>query len=71
MKKLGCLWLTIMTFLTGCASNDAASVSVIGGADGPTSIFVAWQLGKLGILIASFGVLIAVVILIVCIVRRK
>ncbi len=71
MKKLGFLWLTIMVLLTGCASNEAASVGVIGGASGPTSIHVAWQVGNLGILIASLGVLIAVVIAIVCIVRRK
>ncbi len=44
MKKLTTLWLTFlmtMASLTGCSPDDASSVGIIGGADGPTSIFVS------------------------------
>lgn len=53
------------TLLTGCSRNEASSIGIIGGADGPTTIYLAsssvncWSL--LGIFI--IGVIIAAVIL--------
>ena len=42
MKKLLLLILTLAMALglTACIGDDAASVGIIGGADGPTAIFV-------------------------------
>lgn len=54
--------------------DDAVSVSIIGGADGPTSIFLAGKLGRgvrtVGIL-AGAAVIIAVAAVIVVIIRRN
>ncbi len=44
MKKLTTLWLTFlmtMASLTGCSPDEALSIGIIGGADGPTSILVS------------------------------
>ncbi len=44
MKRLTTLWLTFlmaMASLAGCSPDDASSIGIIGGADGPTSILVA------------------------------
>ena len=42
MKKvlIAVLALVLTLSLTGCIGKEAASVGIIGGADGPTSIFV-------------------------------
>ncbi len=40
MKKLFLTLLPILALLVGCSNNNATSISVIGGADGPTSIFI-------------------------------
>ncbi len=43
MKKLTTLWLTFLmavASLAGCSPDDASSIGIIGGADGPTSIIV-------------------------------
>lgn len=38
--------LSIMCLvLTGCESKKAASIGIIGGADGPTAVYIAGQLG--------------------------
>ncbi len=44
MKKLTSLWLVMLAALgalTGCSGDNASSVGVIGGADGPTSIITS------------------------------
>ncbi|MBN2803311.1 MAG: sodium ion-translocating decarboxylase subunit beta [Deltaproteobacteria bacterium] len=41
---IGALWLSSITDLIHYNINDAAAIGIIGGADGPTSIFVASRL---------------------------
>ena len=67
MKKLMIFVFTIISSLClGGCNNDAASIGIIGGADGPTAIFVAstinWPgaFGWIGVIIAA--VLAAVMI---------
>lgn len=31
----------LSTLLTGCSQNEAGSIAIIGGADGPTTIYLA------------------------------
>jgi oxaloacetate decarboxylase beta subunit len=55
---LGALWLSSMTDLLNYNLHDAAAIGIIGGADGPTSIFVASRLspGLLGaIAVAAYS----------------
>ena len=40
MKKLFALLMAIVMLLSVAACGDAASIGIIGGADGPTEIFV-------------------------------
>jgi len=46
MKKLTSLWLTLLVSLaslTGCSADEATSLGIIGGADGPTQVLVTGQ----------------------------
>ena len=70
MKKLIIRLLTIMSLFTGCGSKKTESVSVIGGADGPTSVFIAGKLGSnTGII--TIGIIAAVILLVVVIIYFK
>lgn len=40
-QKLSILFLLCCVFVSGCSSKEAASIEVIGGADGPTQISIA------------------------------
>lgn len=41
MKKLAALILLALMLMLASACSDSASIGVIGGADGPTAIFVS------------------------------
>ena len=45
-----------LAFLMGFNGKEAAAISIIGGADGPTSIFLAGKLGMGGTLMGPIGV---------------
>ena len=70
MKKLTSLvlLLALALCLTGC-SNEASDIAFIGGADGPTAVFVSSNLNWLDI----FGLIsvIVVTILVVFIIYRN
>ena len=54
--------LGILFLLTGIytkVKNSATAVSIIGGADGPTSIFIA---GKVGTDFSMFGIIIGIIL---------
>ena len=52
MKKLSFLLVLILVsaLLTGCFFREASSIGIIGGADGPTSIFVADSNGEASVI---------------------
>lgn len=56
-------------FLTGC--QESSSIGIIGGADGPTAIFVASVPSSGWVWALAAGVFAAVVILVTVIIRRK
>lgn len=69
MKKVVGIILTVIGIVTAAISlilkvkgqmSVARSVSIIGGADGPTSIFIA---GKIGGSSAVIGILVGIVLL--------
>ena len=69
MKKLIVFVLLLAcTFLVGC-SNEAANIGFIGGADGPTAVFVSSDVNWLNVC-GLIGVII-VVVLAVLIYRKK
>ena len=66
MKKLGIgamiVGMMVSMIDIGMKIKQRAAISIIGGADGPTSIFIAGQLGSgLGIL----GMILGIVLLII------
>ena len=69
MKKgiLSILFFLVLC-LSGC-SNEAASIGVIGGADGPTAIFVTGNTNWLNI--SGFLAAVIVAILVVVMIRKK
>lgn len=50
--------VVIVTAAAGAVRKGAAAVSVIGGADGPTSIFVAGKLGGAAAIIGTVSLLV-------------
>ena len=58
--------LLLILSLVGCA-NEAASIGIIGGADGPTAIFVTSGTNWLSIL----GVIVVAILVVVLIHRNK
>ncbi|MFI3213774.1 MAG: sodium ion-translocating decarboxylase subunit beta [Eubacteriales bacterium] len=72
MKKLIISLMSVVSLLTGCGRNQAVSIGIIGGADGPTSVFVAGKVywGAIAA-VASVSVLIIVLLVIYFIKRRK
>lgn len=71
MKKIGLIVLTIVTMLAGCGNQDEASVGIIGGADGPTAIFVAGKPSWLGIILGIVIGLLVVAMIIHHIKKKK
>ena len=74
MKKAGiiAIMIGVITVIIGMIQRNkaSASISIIGGADGPTSIFLA---GKIGGAPAMIGIVIGILLLIigVLLVMRK
>lgn len=71
MKKSGLIML-MMLLLMGC-SHDTASVDIIGGADGPTAIFIASETSNhlLPLIIGGIIVVLLISIAIFLIKRKK
>lgn len=73
MKKILILVSTLaLALLFGGCSKNSSSIGIIGGADGPTEIFVASGMSQMGI-IGLIGVIVAVVLVafIICRNRKK
>lgn len=70
MKKLIISIITILSLLTGCANEKAASIGIIGGSDGPTSVFVAGKISSLEIAGVVFVILV-LVIAIIYLIKKK
>ena len=72
MKKLTTLLLSVASVFcfSGC-SNRAASIGVIGGADGPTAVFVSSGIGWSHVVLLLGIVIIAVVAALIIHHRRK
>lgn len=68
MKKVFTLLALVLTFLTGCAK-ESASIGVIGGADGPTSVMVSGPVLPMGLVV--LGVVVIVAIIIVFVTHKK
>lgn len=50
--------------------SDTASVSIIGGADGPTAIFIAGKIGNFSVPAISIALLLIIIVMI-CIIKKK
>lgn len=68
MKKLIGLLIGAISVLTGCSGEYAFSTAVIGGQDGPTSVFVA---GKVDYMEILGPVLIALVVVAVIVYLKR
>ena len=68
MKKVFALLALVLTFLTGCAK-ESASIGVIGGEDGPTSVMVSGPVLPMGLVF--LGVVVIVAIIIVFVTHKK
>ena len=68
MKRIFVLLALALSFLTGCAKKSA-SVGVIGGADGPTSVMVSGPMLPMGLVV--LGVVVIVAIIIVFVTHKK
>ena len=64
MKKIFTLLALALSFLTGCAK-ESASVGIIGGADGPTSVMVSGPILPMGLVVLGIVVIIAIIIVFV------
>ena len=62
MKKIFVLFALALSFLTGCAK-ESASVGIIGGADGPTSVMVSGPVLPMGLVVLGIVVIVAIVII--------
>lgn len=61
---VGVLAIGVIAISVTSMKKGSASISIIGGADGPTSVFVA---GKIGTGFTTFGIVCGVVLLIAAI----
>jgi len=68
--KLRYVPAAILLLLTGCTPAEKASVGIIGGADGPTAIFVASTIMKPLDIVLSVAIPVAAAVLIVVLIRR-
>lgn len=75
MKKLSiqlCGMLAVLTvFLSGCRDSDAAAVGIIGGADGPTAIYIATKNSWWDIVVPIVVVILIIIGLIIYFKKRK
>jgi len=55
---------------TGCTPLEKDSIGIIGGADGPTAIFVATTVMKPLDIVLSIAIPIAAVVIIILLIRR-
>lgn len=60
----------IVYVIVDAKMNEQYAISIIGGADGPTSIWIAGRVGG-GDVFLALAATAAVIVLIVCLVRRK
>ncbi|WP_099205372.1 sodium ion-translocating decarboxylase subunit beta [Scatolibacter rhodanostii] len=70
MKKVTLFLLAAITLLTGCANRDPASVGIIGGADGATSIVVTGKINWFPIVMIAV-LLILIIGLVIYFVKKK
>ena len=70
MKKLILTLASMMLLLTGCANKGADSIAVIGGADGPTAIFVTVKTNWF-VMVAGIAAIIIIIAAIIYFIRRK
>ena len=68
MKRILPILALVLSFLTGCVK-ESASIGVIGGADGPTSVMVSGPVLPMGLVV--LGVVVIAVIIIVFITHKK
>ena len=70
MKKLmACILPFVFAICLGGCSSKSASIGIIGGADGPTAIFVTSRINWPGV--CGFVGIIAVAIVVILMIRRK
>lgn len=63
MKQRAMIPAALAALLTGCAaSKEAAAIGIIGGADGPTAIFVSSRLQVLPALIAAAAFIVCILL---------
>lgn len=71
MKKLIPFFISLVFALCLCGcGKDAVSIAVIGGADGPTSIFVSSNVNWLPVCVFA-GIIVAVALMILFVYRNK
>lgn len=68
MKRIFAMLALALSFLTGCVK-ESASVGVIGGADGPTSVMISGPVLPMGLV--ALGVVVVVAIIIVFVTHKK
>lgn len=71
MKRLLSSLVILLGLLTGCTSENSTSIGIIGGADGPISVFVAGKISWIGIASVILIVVLVVVAIIYFIKRNK
>ncbi len=64
MKRILPILALVLSFLTGCAK-ESASVGVIGGADGPTSVMVSGPVLPMALVVLGIVVIVAIIIVFV------
>ena len=72
MKKLVALVFALVCVLglLGCSS-EADSVGIIGGADGPTAIFLTYSITKWMYVIGFIGIVVAVLVVLFIYCKKK
>mgnify|MGYP002567892033 FL=1 len=66
MKKASIFILATVMLLSGCSTENAHSVGIIGGADGPTAIIVTGNpLLAIGVAVFAIAAIITIIVLII------
>lgn len=63
-------YAAVSLLFTGCTPLEKDSIGIIGGADGPTAIFVATTVMKPLDIVLSIAIPIAAVVIIILLIRR-
>jgi len=72
MKKMIFKFILVVSLLlTGCSNKNSADIGIIGGADGPTAVFVTSSINWFDITLIGIVVVVAVILIIYFIKRRK